>query len=229
MRHSFRIEGTKVRKWKELRRLQKRDTQAEILSAYWEKFFNEAVTMDEVLPEVPEMADLQEAFEPPAIRRPVIVETRQPAFVDRRSGDGESSENGPVIQRRRASDWRSEDTTPTADRIRARMMEDASEVGEDEEEIDAEAETWDEDDVTAEDAGAEEDSWDAEEAEEEEEYEASEDDEEVLEDEEYEAEEDDELEAEEEEEYEADAGEDEADAEGDKDEPVLIRNRYAGR
>lgn len=235
MRHSFRIEGVKVRKWKELRRLQKRDMQAEILSAYWEKFFNETVTMDEALPEVPEMADLQEAFEPPAIRRPVIVETRQPAFVDRRSGDGETSEDGPVIQRRRASDWRSEDTTPTADRIRARMMEDAAEAEEEEEEIEAEAETWDEDDVTAEDAGAEEDTWDAEEAEEEteeeEEFEASEDDEEDLEEEEeeYEAEEDDEFEAEEEEEYEADAEEDEADAEDGKEEPVLVRNRYARR
>ncbi|MFN7180790.1 hypothetical protein [Hyphomonas sp.] len=233
MRHSFRIEGVKVRKWKELRRLQKRDMQAEILAAYWERFFNEAVTPEEALPDVPEMADLQEAFEPPAIRRPVIVETHQPAFVDRRSGESEASEDGPVIQRRRASDWRSDDTTPTADRIRARMMEDAAEVEEEEEEIEAEAETWDEDDMTAEDAGAEEDTWDAEEAEEEteeeEEYEASEDDEEDLEEQEFEAEEDEEIQAEEEEEYESDAEENEADAEGDKEEPVLIRNRYARR
>ena len=201
----------------------------EILAAYWEKFCNEGVTMDDALPDGPDMADLQEAFEPPAIRRPVIVETRQPAFVDRRSGDGEASEDGPVIQRRRASDWRSEDTTPTADRIRARMMEDAVEAEEEEEEIEADAGTWDEDDVTAEDAGAEEDGWDAVEAEEEEEYEASEDDEEDFEEEEVEAEEDEELEAEEEEEYEADAEEGKADTEDDKEEPVFIRNRYARR
>lgn len=232
MRHSFRIEGVKVRKWKELRRLQKRDTQAEILAAYWEKFFNEAVTVEEDLPEVPELADLQEAFEPPAIRRPVIVETRQSAFMDRRNGDSEAESDGPVIQRRRASDWRSEDTTPTADRIRARMMEDTAEV-EEEEEIEAEAGAWDEDYATVEDAGTGEEGWDAEEfeeqAEEEEEYEASKDDEERLEEEEFEAEEDEEFEAEEEEEYEADAEDDEADAEDEQEEPVLIRNRYARR
>lgn len=230
MRHSFRIEGVKVRKWKELRRLQKRDMQAEILAAYWETFFNETVTPDEALPDVPEMADLQEAFEPPAIRRPVIVETRQPAFVDRRGGDSEASEDGPVIQRRRASDWRSDDTTPTADRIRARLMEEAAEL-EEEEEIDADAEIWEDEDVTADEAGAEEESWDAEEAEEEaeeEEYEASEEDQEELE-EESDAEEDEEFEAEEDEEYEADAEESETSAVDGKEEPVLIRNRYARR
>jgi hypothetical protein len=230
MRHSFRIEGVKVRKWKELRRLQKRDMQSEILAAYWETFFNEAVTQEDVLPDVPEMADLQEAFEPPAIRRPVIVETRQPAFVDRRSGNSEPGDDGPVIQRRRASDWRSDDTTPTADRIRARMMEEAAEIEDEEAEIGADAGTWEDEDVTADEAGAEEDTWDEEEAESEaeEEFEDSEDYGEVFEDE-TDAGEDEEFEAEEDEEYVAEADEDEAGAEDGNEEPVLIRNRYARR
>lgn len=218
MRNRFRIEGVKVRKWKELRHLQKRDLRDAVLAAYWEKLFNETLTLPEAITSAPEAA---ETFDPPAIRRPVIVETSRAAFVERR-GKGAAQEEGPIVQRRRASDWRSEDTTPTADRIRARMMaglpEDEEDL-EDETALDAAVdETLAEEDYDGEDAAVEDS-----------EEEFYEDDIEAEEPEEFTAEDDD---AEDEEDaFEASAEEDFGDEPGDAagDEPVLIRNRYARR
>lgn len=224
MRNSFRIEGLKVRKWSELRRLQKRDQRADVLAAYWEKFFCQPAELAEDL-EAPEST---EAFEPPAIRRPVIVESAAASAFDRRRDHSEMPE-GTVVHRRRATDWRAEDTTPTADRIRARMMEETvkEEVKWDQEAAeDAEASLDDgseeslEDEVSFEDESepyGEETT-----AEEEEEYDAEEDFEDEAE-EDYAEADDEDLETEDE--YEA-AGEEDGPGE---DEPPMIRHRYARR
>jgi hypothetical protein len=132
--------------------------------------------------------------------------------------------DGPVIQRRRASDWRSEDTTPTADRIRARMMAAAAEPIE--EEFLLEEEVEDEAGFDVEDAGEDEVMLE----------------DEAPEDEEFDLEEETDDELDEEEEFEADAEDedaldlegdaelvDEADAEPAEEEPVRIRQRYARR
>lgn len=104
----FQIEGVKLTRWSERRRLRKLDQRGDVIAKYWNLYFG-AANID------------QDEIEPPRVHRPVIVDTAQPAFVERRSPDNAPPTEGPVIARRRASDWRSEDATPTADRIRARF------------------------------------------------------------------------------------------------------------
>ncbi|MEQ9506628.1 MAG: hypothetical protein RLO80_10195 [Hyphomonas sp.] len=214
----FQIEGVKLTKWSERRRLRRLDQRGEIAGKYWDMFFGTLAT-----------AETEDTvFVPPAVRRPVIVETARGSFYERRNPDNAPAEDGPVIARRRSTDWRQEDATPTADRIRTRLMENAAELADEEEELLLEDEIEDDIDEAAE--------YEAEEAEfDEEEYEAdaeeSEDEEEDLdlEDEVYDAEEDedaeDEIDAEADEELEDDA---EEEAEAD-DEPPRIRQRYARR
>lgn len=226
----FQIEGVKLTKWSERRRLGKLEQRGEVVGKYWGLFFGVAAAA-EVSPGVP------------AVQRPVVVvaETSRKPFIERRNPDN-TPEDGPVVARRRASDWRSEDTTPTADRIRARMMADLEETVEEEnlyeeeaeEEIAFEAdEAVEEDELMLEEedleAGEEEDEIEAEEDEEfgaeaDEEFAAEEDDEaDTEEDEEFEAGEDDEIEAEEDGEAGAEAGPVPA------DEEPRIRQRYARR
>jgi hypothetical protein len=183
------------------------------------------------------------------VRRPVIVTaTRsEPAaapFIDRRSQDSVPADDGPVITRRRASDWRNEDATPTADRIRARMMlgsEPAAAEGLEDEDLPLEAEL--DEDVA--DFDADEDmvlDEDAEEIGDEDEYEADADDGEDIDEEDEELDLEDEADLEEEEVFEAEEDEYEADAEDEEaaeeegsevplteEEPVRIRQRYARR
>lgn len=116
----YQIEGIKLTRWSERRRLRKLDQRAGVVETYWNLFFRAAAT---------EVQDT--VYEPPAVRRPVIVDAAKRAFVERRNPDRALSEDGPVITRRRASDWRSEDATPTADRIRARMLEAEEAIEED--------------------------------------------------------------------------------------------------
>lgn len=104
----FQIEGVKLTRWSERRRLRKLDQRGDVIAKYWNLYFG-AANID------------QDEIEPPRVHRPVIVDTAQPAFVERRNPDNAPPTEGPVIARRRASDWRSEDATPTADRIRARF------------------------------------------------------------------------------------------------------------
>ncbi|MBI1400200.1 hypothetical protein [Hyphomonas sp.] len=104
----FQIEGVKLTRWSERRRLRKLDQRGDVIAKYWNLYFG-ATNIDE------------DEIEPPRVHRPVIVDTAQPAFVERRHPDNAPPTDGPVIARRRASDWRSEDATPTADRIRARF------------------------------------------------------------------------------------------------------------
>lgn len=224
----FQVEGVKLTKWSERRRLRKLEQRAEVVEKYWDLFFGAAAEAAEDLPAVSRQD----------MRRPVIVTAAraEPAaapFVDRRSQDSAPADDGPVIARRRASDWRSEDTTPTADRIRARMMLNAE--PEAEEDLDDEdAADLDADEVMLED-DAEDFGEEAEALNDEEEYEAdAEDDEDLdLEDEAY-LEEDEALE-DEEPEYKADADDDEAVEQDDaeaavtEEEPVRIRQRYARR
>ena len=215
----FHIEGVKLTKWSERRRLKKLEQRGEVVARYWDLFFGVA-------------AGDEAAFVPPVVQRPVVAEAARAPFVERRD-PGSVPEDGAVIPRRRASDWRQEDATPTADRIRARMMadiEEAEEVEDEdlydeeiEDEVDAE-----EDELMLEDEVEIEGDEELE-AEEDEEYEAEEDEElEAEEDDEYEAEEDEEVDAEAEDEFEDDAGaEDEEDAA--EAEPVRIRQRHARR
>jgi len=217
----FQVEGVKLTKWSERRRLRKLEQRAEVVEKYWDLFFG---TAHEAAGEAA-----------PALRRPVIITAAKPGasvFVDRRNPEKAAADDGPVITRRRASDWRSEDTTPTADRIRSRMMANAGEVEEEEDELLLEEEIEAELDETVEfevevEVEAEDEVMLEEEDEDleaEEEYQAGAgDDEEVL----------DEVEdIEDEAEFEDAAdGEDaeETDAAVTEEEPVRIRQRYARR
>jgi hypothetical protein len=234
----FPVEGVKLTRGSERRRLRKLEQRAEVAEKYWGLFFGAAAEAVEDSPAVSRQD----------MRRPVIVTAAraEPAatpFVDRRSQDNAPADDGPVITRRRASDWRSEDTTPTADRIRARMMlsaePEAEEVLDDEDllletEVDEDAADVDADEVMLED-DTEHFVDEAEELDDEEEYAAdAEDDEDLDLEDEADLEEDESLD-DEEPEYEADADDDDA-AEQDgaetavtEEEPVRIRQRYARR
>lgn len=227
----FQIEGVKLTKWSERRRLRKLDQRGEIVGKYWSLFFG-AVT------------DSAADYEAPKVHRPVVFETAQPAFVERRNPDNAPAAEGSVIARRRASDWRTEDATPTADRIRARMLAGAAESEsedlyeedpEDEDVIDADADDADlideEDEVMFEDDDediADEDDETGSDIEDEEEIGLEEDY-----DDDAEAGSDDDLsgeDAEDEETADLDAdGDDEPGDQPDDDEPVRIRQRYARR
>ena len=216
------IEGVKLTKGSERRRLGKLDTRGEITAKYWALFFD-----------AKDVAGADEAPQArPAIvaRRVVVAEAPVMAPPERRSEE-RLVVDGPVIQRRRASDWRSEDTTPTADRIRARMMAAAAEPIEEEflleEEVEDEAEfgleDGDEDEVMLEDEAEALDEVDEVEGEEDEEFDLEEETEDELDEEE-------DFEADAEGDLEADAEhEEDADAEPADDEPVRIRQRYARR
>jgi hypothetical protein len=246
----FQIEGVKLTRWSERRRLRKLDQRGDVIAKYWNLYFGTAA-MDE------------DEVEPPRVHRPVIVDTAQPAFVERRNPDNAPPTDGPVIARRRASDWRSEDATPTADRIRARFaspsaleedldeeaMEDdeayAAEAGLDEDDImtddetdayedDAGLDLDDEEDVVIdaaddlEDEAADEDTF----LDEEDDIEAEAEDDEDFPDEEDEFEADAEDDVFDEEDADADEVEEIEDEAGDApadDEPIRIRQRYARR
>lgn len=232
----FPVEGVKLTKGSERRRLRKLEQRAEITEKYWGLFFGAAADAAE---------DAAPVVTRPDVRRPVIVTASAP-FLDRRSRDSAPADDGPVITRRRASDWRGEDATPTADRIRARMMLNAEpEAEEDLEDDDLLLETEvDEDDaefnadedVTLE-ADAEEFGDEAEALDDEEEFEADAEDGADIdeEDEELDLENETDLEEDEEAEYQADAEDDEtAEEAGSKEmaseeEPIRIRQRYARR
>jgi len=213
------IEGVKLTKGSERRKLGKLESRGEITAKYWALFFD-----------AKDVAGADEAPQArPAIvaRRVVVAEAPQVAAMERRSEERLVAD-GPVIQRRRASDWRSEDTTPTADRIRARMMAAAAEPIEEEFLLEEEAE--DEALFDAEDAGEDdvmhEDEVEAFEGEEDEDFGL----EEETDDEDYEDEAEFDAEADEDE----DAGlEPETELEDDagpaEEEPVRIRQRYARR
>ncbi|WP_291200056.1 hypothetical protein [Hyphomonas sp.] len=236
----FPVEGVKLTKGSERRRLRKLEQRAEVTEKYWGLFFGaSADAAKDAAPALPRQD----------VRRPVIVTaTRsEPAaapFIDRRSQDSVPADDGPVITRRRASDWRNEDATPTADRIRARMMlgsEPAAAEGLEDEDLPLEAEL--DEDVA--DFDADEDmvlDEDAEEIGDEDEYEADADDGEDIDEEDEELDLEDEADLEEEEVFEAEEDEYEADAEDEEaaeeegsevplteEEPVRIRQRYARR
>lgn len=125
----FQVEGVKLTKWSERRRLRKLEQRSGIVTHYWGLYFGGPVGMAEDA--APVVA--------PTVRRPVIVSAMRfesapkGPLPERRSAESAPMSDGPVITRRRASDWRSEDMTPTADRIRARMMAEIdNEIEEDE-------------------------------------------------------------------------------------------------
>jgi hypothetical protein len=143
----IKIEGAKLTKNAEVRRLRSLEGRKAVLEKYWNLFFNTSL----------ETSARQAA---PATRRPVIVEAASGPFVERRQ-TGSAPAESSVVPRRRASDWRNEDATPTADRIRARMEDDLDEEDEtdalyEEEEAfeaedDADSDTDDEDEMMLED------------------------------------------------------------------------------
>jgi hypothetical protein len=155
----IKIEGAKLTKNAEVKRLRKLESRKSVLEKYWTLFFN---------------TSLNTAAAPQTMgSRPVIVEAARSPLEERRQGL--AAAEGTVVPRRRASDWRNEDATPTADRIRARMEADEEVEDEElyeeeleEEEYDAEVDGEDDDAVEAEDDSEEEFEADAEEEEEEE-------------------------------------------------------------
>lgn len=236
----FPVEGVKLTKGAERRRLHRLDQRAVIVEKYWGLFFG-APAMVETSGDVPVVAK-------PAVRRPVIVtpqraEAASPApFVDRRSPDSLPDDDGPVITRRRASDWRSEDATPTADRIRARMMANVQAAEEEEEDVEDlepgagyDDHSVDADDeVMLEDAG-EDDGFDSEEDEDDDTlvYEADAEDEDFIDEEEDDLDEEANFEADDdayaEEDDTDEAEETVAEDEPAEEEPLRIRQRYARR
>jgi hypothetical protein len=140
----IKVEGAKLTKNAEVKRLRTLEGRKSVLQRYWTLFFNTSL-------------DTQAGASSPSARRPVIVETAAVPLSDRRQAENTSAE-GKVVPRRRASDWRNEDATPTADRIRARMEEEIEDEDEDEvlyededdNGIEASAESDDDDDLEAE-------------------------------------------------------------------------------
>jgi hypothetical protein len=129
----IKIEGAKLTKNSEVKRLRSLESRKVVLEKYWSLFFNTSLNAG--------AAAVQ-----PAAARPVIVEATRAVVAERRQAASASTES-KVVPRRRASDWRAEDTTPTADRIRAKIeaeeIEDEDvyeEEFEDEAELDAEIE-----------------------------------------------------------------------------------------
>lgn len=233
----FPVEGVKLTKGAERRRLHRLDQRAAIVEKYWGLFFGAPATV-ETSSEAPTVTK-------PAVRRPVIVtpqraEAASPApFIERRSPDSVPDDDGPIITRRRASDWRSEDATPTADRIRARMMANVQ-AAEDEEEDDEDLELetdYDDDAVDADDEvmledEGEDDGFDTEEDEDEDAYvyEADAGDEDFIEAEEDDLDEEIDLDADEAAYAEDDEAEEAvAEEEPAEEEPLRIRQRYARR
>jgi hypothetical protein len=133
----IKIEGAKLTTNAEVKRLRKLESRKSVLQKYWTLFFN---------------TSLDTAVKAPSVAgRPVIVEAARSQLQERRS-DASGAIDGNVVPRRRATDWRTEDMTPTADRIRARMEADADEIEDeegyerafaDEAELDAEIEAGD--------------------------------------------------------------------------------------
>ncbi len=125
----IKIEGAKLTKNSEVKRLRSLESRKVVLEKYWSLFFNTTLNTSAA------------TVQPPAAR-PVIVETTRAVVAERRQA-ASAATAGKVVPRRRASDWRAEDTTPTADRIRARMEAEAEEIEEEdvyEEEFEDEAE-----------------------------------------------------------------------------------------
>jgi hypothetical protein len=102
-----KIEGSKLTKNSEVKRLRSLESRKDVLEKYWSLFFNTTLNTGTA------------SAQPPAAR-PVIIETTRAAVAERRQASSASTDAN-VVPRRRASDWRAEDTTPTADRIRAKM------------------------------------------------------------------------------------------------------------
>ncbi len=109
----IKIEGAKLTSNGEVKRLRKLESRKSVLEKYWTLFFNTSLNTA--------------ATAPSMASRPVIVEAARSRSAERRS-DTTADLGGTVVPRRRASDWRTEDTTPTADRIRARMEAEAEEI-----------------------------------------------------------------------------------------------------
>jgi hypothetical protein len=124
----IKIEGAKLTSNAEVKRLRKLESRKSVLEKYWTLFFNTSLNTA--------------ATAPSMASRPVIVEAARSRLAERRS-DTNADLGGKVVPRRRATDWRTEDTTPTADRIRARMEADAEDIDEEDrydEEFEDEAE-----------------------------------------------------------------------------------------
>jgi hypothetical protein len=124
-----KIEGAKLTKNSEVKRLRSLESRKDVLEKYWSLFFNTTLNTGTA------------SAQPPAAR-PVIIETTRVSVAERRQASSASTDAN-VVPRRRASDWRAEDTTPTADRIRAKM--EAEEIEDEEayeEEFEDEAELY---------------------------------------------------------------------------------------
>ncbi len=92
-----KVDGAKLTKNREVKQLRSLEGRREVLSKYWNLFFATSLRLDET-----PAADTAPQRTQDAERRRVEAAVPQQ----------------PVVQRRRASDWRQDDETPTADKAR---------------------------------------------------------------------------------------------------------------
>jgi hypothetical protein len=92
------VEGVKLTKGREIKRLRSLEGRREVCAKYWELFFNS--------PMVAKAADVAPVAAPPRRLEPVSETTGSVAFAERRKNDSAPTADADgVIPRRRASDW----------------------------------------------------------------------------------------------------------------------------
>jgi hypothetical protein len=96
-----KVDGAKLTKNREVKQLRSLERRRDVLSKYWNLFFATSLRLDEKAVETSIFETAPERTQETERRR---VETTVPAQ--------------PVVQRRRAADWRQDDETPSADRAR---------------------------------------------------------------------------------------------------------------
>jgi len=121
----IKIEGAKLTRDGEVKRLRKLENRKAVLEKYWTLFFNTSLN--------------NAATGPLTTSRPVIIDAAPSRLPERRTATP-ADLGGKVVPRRRATDWRTEETTPAAGRIPARMQAQAEEIDEEDRYEEAEAE-----------------------------------------------------------------------------------------
>ncbi len=98
-----KIDGAKLTKNREIRKLRSLDERRDVLEKYWALFFN---------------ASLRTDTEEAAPAKTATRTSQKSETAERRTRSKSANAEEGVIHRRRNSDWRQEDETPVADRAR---------------------------------------------------------------------------------------------------------------
>jgi hypothetical protein len=102
-----KIDGAKLTKSREVRRLRTLDGRRDVLEKYWNLFFSTTLRLDAIA-------------EQSVASKVKKASKEEAAFADRRKAD-EIREEAGIVQRRRAADWRQDDETPVAKRAREEL------------------------------------------------------------------------------------------------------------